>query len=46
MPVCDYWKVIDNSDNIVVNIAHKEGFDTVIENVELWGTIQKYNYGS
>jgi len=46
MPVCDFWKIIDNSDDFVINIAHKEGFESVIENVELWRAIQKQIYGS
>ena len=46
MPICDYWKITDNSDEPLINIARKEGFDSIIENAELWGAINKQVYGS
>ena len=46
MPVCDYWAIADNSDKQLVPIAIKQEFENVIENKELWETINKQVYES
>ena len=46
MPICDVWLVADNSDNQLTQIAINSGFENLIENEELWETINKLAYGS
>ena len=45
IPICDFWTITDNSNKMLTNIARKEGFDSVIENKELWESINKQVYG-
>ncbi len=46
MPICDVWLVADNSDNQLTQIAINSGFENLIENEELWQTINKLAYES
>ncbi len=41
MPICDFWALADNSRGELTPIAHKEEFENVIENADLWSLINK-----
>ena len=46
MPECHFWAIADNSFNTLKPIARKKEFENVIENMELWTTINKQVYES
>ncbi len=46
IPICDAWIIADNSKNVLTAIARKEEFENIIENNELWETINKQQYES
>ena len=46
MPICDFWAIADNSDNILLEVAKKEEFENVIKIPQLWRRIIEQAYGS
>jgi predicted ABC-type ATPase len=46
MPICDFWTIADNSEGTLASVAHKEEFENVITNTDLWNIIQQQQYGS
>ncbi len=46
MPICDTWTMAENCFNSITIIARKNEFENVIENTELWETINEQIYES
>jgi predicted ABC-type ATPase len=44
IPICDFWTIADNSAGMLIPIGHKQEFENVIENNDLWSTINKQVY--